>query len=844
MLDLALPVTRYRADAHSPNNEFMVQMSMLTLYVTVKIRESDMEVAQIGLGRGIGLDSNVGLPFISTNSLLVENTEAAAAMVVEWGDKDWKSVPAQSSFLGAKKDFALLQIRFKTLKISRSSVRSICVESNLIFRVVVEMETSPVMEVSTSGHSAEYENIVSDREDEGEDADRQFRSCIVEYGEENFFLLPDLEKEKSDRGVDESIYLKYFDGNVLGRIWNDNIIWVKGDCLHREDEEPMELLYKTVKKSLHSKVKKKKSLLYNVTQEGVELKVVLKELGISRNKHANSRSEKVHKSQATRLMLGVDGNKKRRVDEERQVVLLKASVVDFTNVPESATSSKLAQTFPKKGMMKRGSASGTMGSGEAEGEAKNRRVDPPSQLIGVKVAENRLGEEDKLRAIEDRARLTAHKGVEEMSKVAARLMKGIYLGIGEEKAELENRKVEFEKKVIRLKSDLVREGKRLDSVKAVEEVEISEMGYSKAEVTIIMEDTYIKEKEDEDDVAEVVGGLDGVSPQTEQENPGYDNVNPEKENEIKDIRLRIEELEHELTKEKEASASLLSLQAELQIANVSRGGDRISNLPDVVLHRIISLLPTKEAVATSLLTKQWKHLWISISNLEFWDSSHGISLDQVKQMKDMNCKVSFMDFVERVLIRLDECDIQKFSLKCFDCYLSRIEVWINWVIRHQIPEVKLEYGVYGASLIVFLSTDFNYEILEVLKLMIKSIFKIPTSICFSRLKTLDLSRLELYGDMGCGGNHLVKEQVIKEECWEDEDFEDDMVLGYLLTHLKAPKIGILSENKNPKSKYKNSRQVDLLFVKYFFKNARVLEKMTIISSDYLSNDPKMQTKVP
>ncbi|KAF6156319.1 hypothetical protein GIB67_013763 [Kingdonia uniflora] len=303
-----------------------------------------------------------------------------------------------------------------------------------------------------------------------------------------------------------------------------------------------------------------------------------------------------------------------------------------------------------------------------------------------------------------------------------------------------------------------------------------------------------------------------------------------------------------------------------KIANIGGGGDRISNLPDVVLHRIIFLLPTKEAVATSLLTKQWKHLWISLSNLELWNSSHGISSDQVKQMKDRNRKVSFMDFVERVLIRHDEFDIQNFSLKCFDCYLSRIEVWINWVIRHQIPEVKLEYGVYGASPIVFLATDFNYETLEVLKLMMKSIFKISTSICFSRLKTRHLSRLELYGDMGCGGNHLVKEQsciihdsppdgrenndcdvkvdaqslVNKKECWEDEDFEVDMVPGCLLTHLKVLKIGILRENKNPKSKYKNSRQVDLSFIKYFLKNARVLEKMTIMSSDYLSKDPEMQ----
>ncbi|KAF6139045.1 hypothetical protein GIB67_010771 [Kingdonia uniflora] len=199
--------------------------------------------------------------------------------------------------------------------------------------------------------------------------------------------------------------------------------------------------------------------------------------------------------------------------------MLKASAVDYTDVPESITSNKLVRVFLKKKMLKRGSTSGTTGSGEVEGEAKKIRVDPSSELIRTKVAENRPGEEDELKAMEDRARLAARKGVEEKNKVTAHLMKGICLGMEEEKVELE-------KKVARLKSDLVREGKRLASVKAVQEVEIIElteesrknlhevvvqsdrlglhllkMGYSKVEVNDIMEDTYIEEKEDEADGA-------------------------------------------------------------------------------------------------------------------------------------------------------------------------------------------------------------------------------------------------------------------------------------------------------------------------------------------------------
>ncbi|KAF6144873.1 hypothetical protein GIB67_001884 [Kingdonia uniflora] len=61
--------------------------------------------------------------------------------------------------------------------------------------------------------------------------------------------------------------------------------------------------------------------------------------------------------------------------------------------------------------------------------------------------------------------------------------------------------------------------------------QLFKMGYIKAKVTTIMADTYVEGEEDEDDVVGVVGGLDGVSPQTEHENKGDDNMNPENENE-------------------------------------------------------------------------------------------------------------------------------------------------------------------------------------------------------------------------------------------------------------------------------------------------------------------------
>ncbi|KAF6152390.1 hypothetical protein GIB67_025824 [Kingdonia uniflora] len=180
----------------------------------------------------------------------------------------------------------------------------------------------------------------------------------------------------------------------------------------------------------HSKVTKKESLIDTVAQEGIELEASLKELGISRKKGVNSQSKKVQKSQTMRLITGLGGNKKRGTDGETRVVLPKAIGVDFVDVSESTTSSKLAQAFPKKSMLKSGSTSGTTGSGEA--------------------SEDRLGKEDELKVVEDRGKFAVRNGCS--------FDEGDLLRVEEEKAELEKEKAELEKKVVHLKTNLAREG--------------------------------------------------------------------------------------------------------------------------------------------------------------------------------------------------------------------------------------------------------------------------------------------------------------------------------------------------------------------------------------------------
>ncbi|KAG7564391.1 F-box domain [Arabidopsis suecica] len=105
-------------------------------------------------------------------------------------------------------------------------------------------------------------------------------------------------------------------------------------------------------------------------------------------------------------------------------------------------------------------------------------------------------------------------------------------------------------------------------------------------------------------------------------------------------------------------------------------------LPNDLLVQILSFLPTKQAVSTSLLSKRWRTLFSLVHNLDFDEPISG---------RPEDIRKSFNDFVDSSLAYLGVNYIKKFSLKHTEKYLEGpdIDRWICKAVEHGVSELHL-----------------------------------------------------------------------------------------------------------------------------------------------------------
>ncbi|XP_020878716.1 putative FBD-associated F-box protein At5g53635 isoform X1 [Arabidopsis lyrata subsp. lyrata] len=162
--------------------------------------------------------------------------------------------------------------------------------------------------------------------------------------------------------------------------------------------------------------------------------------------------------------------------------------------------------------------------------------------------------------------------------------------------------------------------------------------------------------------------------------------------------------------------------------------DRISQLPDPLICHILSHLPTKEAVTTSVLSTRWRSLWLWVPNLE---------LDS-RDFSDFNAFASFGD-------RFFDSDrvscIHKLKLAINGNGdgvddTSYIKSWIDAAVKRKVQHLRVMWFVkYGEMPLSF----YVCETLVSLNLVCVALDDVEF-VSFPRLKTMHLLCVRLSKD--------------------------------------------------------------------------------------------------
>nr|DAD20795.1 TPA_asm: hypothetical protein HUJ06_022258 [Nelumbo nucifera] len=180
---------------------------------------------------------------------------------------------------------------------------------------------------------------------------------------------------------------------------------------------------------------------------------------------------------------------------------------------------------------------------------------------------------------------------------------------------------------------------------------------------------------------------------------------------------------------------------ELKPSHAIENRDRISGLPDTILHHILSFTDTKYAVQTSILSKRWKHVWTSLPYLNF-DQNLFWEPKPVRGEEDRRTN-RFMDFVDRVLLFRDGSNVLKFQLSCGSCMnIGRVVTWTHILVRCNIQE--LDFDISADESVQLPDCLFTCKSLRVLKLSLGSrhpVLVIPNSTVVLRFKVIHIRSL-------------------------------------------------------------------------------------------------------
>ncbi|EOA26149.1 hypothetical protein CARUB_v10019585mg [Capsella rubella] len=161
--------------------------------------------------------------------------------------------------------------------------------------------------------------------------------------------------------------------------------------------------------------------------------------------------------------------------------------------------------------------------------------------------------------------------------------------------------------------------------------------------------------------------------------------------------------------------------------------DRISELPEDLLLHILSKLPTKDVIATSVLSKQWRFLWTVVPRLEFVSPSKNFAQNVGRCL--LSHKAPVLESLHMMVE--DTCDEQ---------YIGDIGAWVGIAFAHHVREFVLDVLLYYGQKVQFLSSLFCCDTLETLKLKNWIHLDVSFPVSMKSLKTLHLESVTYKDD--------------------------------------------------------------------------------------------------
>ncbi|XP_010445618.1 PREDICTED: FBD-associated F-box protein At5g38590-like [Camelina sativa] len=162
--------------------------------------------------------------------------------------------------------------------------------------------------------------------------------------------------------------------------------------------------------------------------------------------------------------------------------------------------------------------------------------------------------------------------------------------------------------------------------------------------------------------------------------------------------------------------------------------DKINGLPDDVLVKILSFLPTKEAVSTCVLSNRWEFLWMWLTKLEF-----------INSMSDP--RPGLGDFLDKKLPlhRAPVIESLCYHVTCNSHIKPKnVKQWIEIAISRCVRELEIDYYPNGEKFFIFPSSLFTCKSLVTLKLQKITHMDVPSMVCLVSLKTLQLETTASY----------------------------------------------------------------------------------------------------